>query len=65
MDQRSGLLISCMIRVEAVFIADKRHGILSMTVSKRAKGRSYEEFVEEFMDWWVDEVKNRSRDEND
>lgn len=59
------MLISCKIRVGVVFIADKRHGVLSMRVSKRAKGRSYEKFVEEFMDWWVDEAKNRSRDEND
>ena len=48
-----------------MFIADKRNGVLSMTASKRTKGRGYEEFVEEFMDWWVDEVKNRSRDESD
>ncbi|MCW3979329.1 MAG: hypothetical protein NWF12_06225 [Candidatus Bathyarchaeota archaeon] len=47
-----------------MFIADKRNGVLSMIASKRTEGRSYEEFVDEFMDWWLDEVKNRSRDEN-
>lgn len=35
-----------------------------MTASKRAEGRSYEEFVEEFMDWWLDELEKRGRDEN-
>lgn len=47
-----------------MFIVDKRHGILSMANSKRAGGRSYEEFVDEFMDWWLEEVAERGKDEN-
>lgn len=47
-----------------MFIVDKRHGILSMATSKRAGGRSYEEFVDEFMDWWLDEVAKRRKYEN-
>jgi hypothetical protein len=42
-----------------VFTADKRHGVLSLAVSKRSEDRSYEGFVDEFMDWWVDELSKR------
>jgi hypothetical protein len=43
-----------------VFTADKRHGVLSLAVSKRSDDRSYEGFVDEFMDWWVDELSKRN-----
>jgi hypothetical protein len=43
-----------------VFTADKRHGVLSLTVSKRSEDRSYEGFIDEFMDWWVDELSKRN-----
>lgn len=47
-----------------MFIAHKRHGVLSMTAPKKAKDRSYEEFIDEFIEWWVDEATKRSKDED-
>ena len=30
-----------------------------MAFSKRSEDRSYEGFVDEFMDWWVEELSKR------
>lgn len=37
-----------------------------MAVSKRSEDRSYEGFVDEFMDWWVQETQaHRLKQENE